>query len=203
MQEIKQYSWINWVKMLCMFCVYLYHTKHYLNNDDFGIYTIYISFFTKAFFFVSGYLLFAKQLSSPIINQTCIEYVKANGGGNILAKNIINKLILPTLLFTSLNYFPKRLLREQGIDYFTFLHDTFLGGSIWFTSALTVAEILILLSLLFRVKNIYLYIALSVMFVYISAILVQYNIIFFNDQALPWYYKGGFCFNIRWIVLEI
>lgn len=79
--EKKSIVWINTLKALCILAVFLVHTQSYygkgLGNANLFIHTFYVN----AFFFVSGYLLFWKQLSEPKILEDGKTYISAVGGG--------------------------------------------------------------------------------------------------------------------------
>ena len=53
--------WIDWVKFICIFFVYWCHVVQ-LGSNDSPINIPYGFFFVNAFFFVSGYLIFSKQM---------------------------------------------------------------------------------------------------------------------------------------------
>lgn len=72
-----------------------------------------------------------------------------------MLSNILFRIALPTVIFSTINFFPKKILRGEEIDLWSFAHDTILGGSLWFTCTLTVAELLIFL-LLLGVRRIFL-----------------------------------------------
>ena len=188
---MKELSWINWVKVICMVFVYFFHVREYTHADDLGLVNFYGAFFTNAFFFASGYLLFAKQVGTSVINESASLFVKAGGAGYKALIGVLNKLILPTILFTTVNYFPKKILRGEGIDFMSFAHDTVLGGSTWFTSALAVAELVLILLLTTRINKMWFYGLVSSALAISAIILAQNNVTIWESLVLPWYYKGG------------
>ena len=66
-------------------------------------------------------------------------------------------------MFASLVWFPKKILRGQGLEWETFLIDTIGGCSMWFTSALVIAYITIVILLLSRIKSIWFYVGVGVL----------------------------------------
>lgn len=77
----KDIPWINTVKVLCMIIIYFYHTTVYMQFDiSNSIHPYYRLFYTNAFFFVSGYLLFSKQLSFPLKSLDFKGWNNAVGG---------------------------------------------------------------------------------------------------------------------------
>lgn len=188
---MNEYSWINWTKVMCMLCVYFFHSMEYTGMYDFGFSFLYSFFYTDAFFFLSGYLLFSRQLKSPLSEQSLGEYVSHSGGGHRLFLNVLNKLVLPTLLFSTINYFPKRILRGDGIEISSFLHDTVCGGSIWFTCSLAVAELLLLVFFCTRIKNIWFYFICASGMAAVAYVLAKNGVSIMGSLSSPWYYKGG------------
>ena len=83
-------------------------------------------YYVTAFFFISGYLLFRKQLSSPMIDQSRLEYAK--GGGLLLFQNVVFKILIPTILFSLVEYAPKHILRGEGLSFHTLMSNT-IGGA--------------------------------------------------------------------------
>lgn len=184
----KDINWINWAKLYGMILVYIYHTSFYLNIPSTG-YALYEPFFVNIFFFVSGYLLFSRQLSAPVAEKPARAW--AGGEGRTMLTNIICRIAIPTVIFSMINYFPKKILRGQEIDTWTFLHDTLLGGSLWFTCALTVAELLFLLLLLSRVRHVLFYFAAAMFIAFVGYSMEQGGVTINGSQAVPWNYQKG------------
>ena len=105
--------------------------------------------------------------------------------------NIVYKIIVPTILFSVINYFPKIILRGAGVDFWSFLRDTLLGGSLWFTCALAVSEILIGCILISRNNTIWFYLFSSVLLALMGVLLAKLDIQLLGDKNIPWYYKSG------------
>jgi uncharacterized membrane protein YcfT len=78
-EQKKTIPWINNAKAVCMLIVFLFHSEWYLDYRLHCIDSFYDPFFINCFFFLSGYLLFRKQLSQPVINERVGEY--GTGGG--------------------------------------------------------------------------------------------------------------------------
>ncbi len=77
----KDINWINALKALCILFVFLRHSEGYYGCDLGWFDGLILPFYVNAFFFVSGYLLFWKQLSAPKITETSKEYLT---GGQII-----------------------------------------------------------------------------------------------------------------------
>ena len=152
---------------------------------------IFRPFYVNAFFLVSGYLLFRKQLSFGIVNQDIKAYFGPNGGGKIMLENILFKLVIPTILFAAINYGPKVLLRGNAFDMKSCLMDTLGGCSLWFTCSLAIAELLFLLILSTRSKKLWLYLVVSIVCATIGVSMEKSGIRFMNSDDFPWFYKNA------------
>ena len=79
MSNNKNLYWINAVKGICMLAVFYVHCMLlYGLRIDFASSLIH-AFYVNGFFFISGYLIFRKQLSFPCIGESFIEYVSKDG----------------------------------------------------------------------------------------------------------------------------
>lgn len=79
-QQTKSIPWINNVKALSIIAVFFVHCQLYYGFILDGANLFIHPWYVNAFFFVSGYLLFWKQLTEPKILEDRREY--AVGGGN-------------------------------------------------------------------------------------------------------------------------
>lgn len=79
--KAKSINWINVVKALCIIFVFLRHSENYYGCKLGMVDGLFLTFYVNAFFFVSGYLLFWKQLSEPKILENRAEYVVGMGIG--------------------------------------------------------------------------------------------------------------------------
>lgn len=74
--EKKEIVWIDWAKFICMLLVYWDHVMLYgYNSAPFII--PFRPFFVNAFFFISGYLIFLKQLSPNYIKLDTRAFLKS------------------------------------------------------------------------------------------------------------------------------
>ena len=161
-----------------MISVYILHSEAYygINNISYGHFLQ--PFYVNAFFFVSGYLFFRKQL------QLAGNYSITNFGKNI--QNIIFRLVIPTIIFASIIYLPKLFFHSKDISITQYFYDVFGGISFWFTSTLVVTQVISFSLLLLRQKTIYFYCICSI-FLFISAIYLSD----IDNTPFPWYYKSG------------
>ena len=105
-------------------------------------------------------------------------------------KNIVFRLIVPTILFSSLIYLPKMLFHEQSVGIYNYLFDVWGGISFWFTSALSVAQLILIVMMLTGVRNIW-------TFFLVTAVLFAFGI-YLNMQMtgnFPWYWRTALVYT--------
>lgn len=189
LNQKKDIYWINALKALCMIFVYFGHSELYYGAYIGPINWFRLTFNTNAFFFVSGYLLFWKQLTPPRISVDFQHFIR---GGSMLKTlgNLLFRIVIPSIIFAVLVFSPKNLLRGDDILAKDFIYDTIGGTTFWFTSALVLAEILLLLLLMTRQKNIWFYVPFCVAFSVLGWYLASNNINLVNGtSSFPWHYK--------------
>ena len=154
----KDINWINAVKAICMLMVYVVHCESYygqwLGHVNIFLHPVYVN----AFFFVSGYLLFRKQLSQPVIDEPYSKYIAFGGSGRKMLSNIVFRLWIPALLFSIICFLPNMLLKGGNSLADSFLFKTIGGGTYWFVSALLVCQLFILALLLTRQRSVWFYV---------------------------------------------
>lgn len=182
-------SWINALKAICIVFIYVHHSEFYCAHNLGVVRALYKPFFTNAFFFVSGYLLFRKQLSNTVSELNRHDWM-SNYGGAFL-KNVLFKLVIPTMLFTAITFAPKLLLRGGEVTWVDGIKTVILGEAYWFTCALVVSEIVLFFVLLTRAKTIWPYLITGVITLLISIALNHFGVRFFDNDSAPWYYKSG------------
>lgn len=155
----KNIPWINYVKAICVLFVFWIHCGSYYGYEIPSIAVFVHPFYVNGFFFISGYLLFRKQLSAPIVEKSLKTYLKSDAIQYLC--NLVFKLILPSVIFSAITFLPSYLLRGRPINITEFLLKTVCGGTYWFVSALIVAELLIFILLLTRRKTVYFYFAVT------------------------------------------
>ena len=149
-----------------------------------------MTFNTNAFFFVSGYLLFWKQLTPPRISADIHQFTSKNGGLRKSLGNILFRMVIPSIIFAVLVFFPKNLLRGDAIIIKDFVYDTIGGTTFWFTSALVLAEIILLTLLMTRRKSIWFYVPFCFAFSVFGLYLATNNInLVSGTSSFPWQYK--------------
>lgn len=79
MNNQKSINWINVVKALSIIAVYFVHCELHYDYVIPATRFVY-PWYVNAFFFVSGYLLFWKQLSQPRIDEDRRTYIATWGG---------------------------------------------------------------------------------------------------------------------------
>lgn len=186
MSEKHKINWINAVKALSIIAVFWVHCESY-----FGYYigfNRYIGpFYVNAFFFVSGYLFFRKQLSEPVIDEVYSKYI--NDGAKIQFLNILYRIVIPSVIFATIEFLPKKILRGQTLYLSEFMLETIGGETYWFTSALVISQIILLILLMSRIRSIWIYWVISI------SILTLGTYVNENKQAeifiTPWFFIQG------------
>ncbi len=153
----KDINWINAVKALCMIMVYVVHGMFYYGVFYHDVALFLHPVYVNAFFFVSGYLMFRKQLSHPVIDESRAAYLSDEGTGRKTLANIVFRMWIPALLFSFISFIPKKMLKGGTADLGSFLFETFGGGTYWFVSALLVCQIAIVVLLTTRQRSVWFY----------------------------------------------
>lgn len=182
----KEISWINWVKIFCILFIYLNHSEIYCQSY-LTYRNIYLPFFVNSFFIISGYLFYMSYTLPTLTSESpFLEDEKKRK----LTKNILFKLIIPSIIFSIINFFPKKILRGEDVAISDFLHDTVLGGSMWFTNALAISELLLIVMLLLVKPRKKYFFIFSTMLALLSYFIYQTDTIF-AETTIPMYYKSG------------
>ncbi len=182
--------WIDAVKAICMISVYLLHSEAYYDTGGTSFGYLLIPFYVNAFFFVSGYLFFKKHIA-----EGQYTYINKWGGAKKDLINLFYRLLVPTILFSSLIYLPKVLFHSAEVSIGRYFYDVFGGISYWFTSALVVAQIILILLILFRFKKIWMYV-LSTFLLFGLGIYLNLNRSTNDATAFfPWFYKTGLVYT--------
>lgn len=184
----KDIYWINALKAICMIFIFFGHSELFYDVYFEPIDWFRLTFNTNAFFFVSGYLLFWKQLTPPRIEADVHQFV--SGGLKKTTANLLYRIVIPSILFSIIVFFPKNILRGDAFTMREFIYDTIGGTTCWFTSALVVAELLILVLLLSRCKNIWFYVPFCFLFSFVGWWMANNSInLVHGTTSFPWHYK--------------
>lgn len=182
--------WIDAVKAICMICVYLVHSRVYYGGSGIDYGYIVLPFYVNAFFFVSGYLFFRKYMMDFNIlrNYKLEAYKKA-------LNNTLFRLIIPALLFSTFIYLPKMLFHSKELKVNNFFFDVFGGISFWFTSALAVAQVVLLTLFLTRKRTIGFYVGSTFILFLIGLFLNFQRVSTDSETFFPWFYKTGLVYT--------
>lgn len=191
----KNIPWINTLKAICIILVFMRHCELFYGYQIGWFNCITEPIYVNAFFLVSGYLLFKKQLSDTIMGQNTITYI--HGGGKLLATNVLYRIMIPSTIFALIEFVPKNIIRNTPINAVEMFVDTIGGCTYWFTGALAIAQFIILFMLLTRAKNIWMYVVASAGVATLGWWLAdsRFEIIEGHD-VFPWQYKNGFIATI-------
>lgn len=190
----KNLAWINYAKVICMALVYFQHTMNRLSFSTLpcsaSLSAWFKPFYVNVFFFISGYLLFKKYRK--------IQFEKLdrkswnNQYGTPLLSNIIFKIAIPTVIFSTIVLLKYVIRNDAGNFDFRIIKDTIISPSMWFTSALTVSElILYFIFKYYRSQNFLVYSFISVFLAIIATQLTLSDFTIANDSHIPWRYKSG------------
>ena len=141
-----------------------------------------IPFYVTAFFFVSGYLFFRKYLNTNALY-----------GGGI---SILYRIVIPTILFSTILYLPKTLFHGENMNVKRMLFNVLGGIGFWFTSALVVAQLSLLLMMKIKRNAIWLYIILSLVLFVIGLYLNLQRTSADASSFFPWFYMTGFEYTL-------
>ena len=185
----KDINWINVVKAGSIIAVYFVHCQSYYGLWLGGVNDYIHPFYVNAFFFVSGYLLFRKQLSYPIVEENASAYVI--GGGKQLAINSFFRIIVPSVIFATIEYVPKNLIRGYELDMSELFWDTLGGCTYWFTSASVISQIVLLVLFFTRCGTIWLYWIISMIVMAGGMYMAENEINFLGLSHDLWEFKHG------------
>lgn len=99
------------------------------------------------------------------------------GGGRILFQNVLYRIVIPSIIFSAIEFFPSCIIQRRGIDIGFALYKTIGGGTYWFTSALVVAELILLILFCTRKKSIWFYAAVCLILCVAGMELVEFGIL--------------------------
>lgn len=179
--------WIDTIKAICIICVYFAHCVFFTTDDDILKKAV-APFYVNTFFFVSGYLLYKKYLQPGVIDNFSFPTY-----WNCI-KTCIYRIIIPSIIFSSIVYVPKALFHNQEIDFYQFILNTIGGCGFWFTASLAVAQIVIFTLFLTKEKNILFYLAITAG-IFIA---IQTLCDFTPKPAhyyFPWYWRTGLAYT--------
>lgn len=187
MQEKKELNWVNVAKAISIITVLFVHTENYYGLEFGEINQFLCGFYVNAFFLISGYLLFRKQLNKPAIEAGSVQYII--GDGKKLMFNILYRIYIPMIIFSAIEFLPKIMITHRAFEFNTLLIETVGAGTYWFTSALLIAEVIIALLLVTRRQNIGFYVV--VLGIISSIGMYLYDIEIFHLHREPFFVSRG------------
>jgi len=129
---MERIGWIDFLRGAAMILILVFHTEAYYKEYDVTPYYVYTTNAIILFYFISGFLFFF------------------NKGFNLKKriKSIVNGLLIPYFVFTSLIVFPKTFVRHDSFNWQESMLQILSGRASWFIAALIVAEMLFSVMLL-------------------------------------------------------
>ncbi|MBQ1201289.1 MAG: acyltransferase family protein [Alistipes sp.] len=164
----KRIVWLDYGKGLCMLLVILFHTWAYYASNGIAILRWIEPFFLTLFFFITGYLTNIKtfDLKKQLVS-------------------IIQKLLLPYIIFETITWFPKALSHGYDLNLISAVKDILGGYAGWYVAALVCTKLTLsfILQITKQLKSIWVFTA--IVFV-IGLCLSEFVLI-----NLPWYLDKG------------
>ena len=128
MQEKKELNWVNVAKAISIITVLFVHTENYYGLKLGEINQFLCGFYVNAFFLISGYLLFRKQLNKPAIEAGSAQYII--GDGKKLIFSILYRLYIPMIIFSSIEFLPKIMITHRAFEFNALLIETQFGDEV-------------------------------------------------------------------------
>lgn len=181
--DSKNIAWINNAKALCMIAVYYIHSQVYYGYGPVGDFLAYsmLPFYVNLFFFVSGFLFLTKRAAVDKIVAGGVQTRKS-------LASVLYKLAIPTVLFATLIYIPKLMFHSREISFGQYLYDVFGGVSFWFTSALTIVQLIFIFLTSVGVRNSWWLMFIGLLF-FVSGNFLETV----SSGPFPWHYKSAMC----------
>ena len=182
----KDIRWINYVRAICVIMIYYIHAQEFFEFSIQGLAKYIFPVYVNAFFFVSGYLMFKKLF--PFVSDDNL-----GEKGKQFLKNILFRLIIASLIFSIIEFVPSCLFSSKKITILGFLEKTICGNTYWFISALVIAELIVYLLFLTKIKNIWFYFVSSIGLFIIGMLCCNNGFLLFNVfEGNPWHFEKGF-----------
>jgi len=177
-----------------MILIYFQHTMNRIGFSSLpcsvSVSIWYKPFYVNLFFFISGYLLFKKfrEIHFDKLDNNSWD----NQYGHPFLSNIVFKIAIPTVIFASIMLLKLVVRSDFENLHVRIINDSILGGSMWFTSALVVSELLLYFIFKFyRSNNFLVYTLIGIALAVIATQLKLSNFTISNDDDIPWHYKSG------------
>ena len=185
MEEKKELYWINYFRAICMIAIYYIHAQEFFEYSVSGLAKYILPVYVNGFFFVSGYLFFRKYLAF-------IENGTLKAGRKQFLLNMFFRLVIPSIIFSIIEYFPSNVLQHRDVSILTFIEKTIWGRTYWFISALVIAELLFCLLLGTKNKNILVYLAFGIVAFSLGCFIAEKEIYWFGIYSSnPWQFEKG------------
>lgn len=132
---MQRVGWIDFLRGISMILILVFHTEVYYKEYNVTPYYIYTTNAIVLFYFISGYLIYRKEIIS--IKKKIWSIVKS--------------LLVPYFIFTTFIGILKPLVRHQTLDFQEITFNILSGRASWFIAALIVAELLFII--LIKISN--------------------------------------------------
>ncbi len=182
-------QWIDLLRGFSMIAILWFHTEMYFVGYDITPYAMYVGNVLAVFFFLSGYLLYGKEL-------------------NIKKRlySIFRKLVIPYFFFSSIIAFPKAIIHHNFTDLPSLVLNIINGYASWFVTALIISELIFIMTLYYltnKIINIFIISIFMLILSYLignnynpSIIHYEYNFWHINEALLGFFFlSSGYIFR--------
>lgn len=109
------------------------------------------------------------------------------GGGKNQLNNVIFRIVIPSIIFSAIEFFPSCIIQGRSIGVEYALYKTIGGGTYWFTSALVVAELILLALFCTRKRTVWFYVVNSLILGVLELLIVHLGIL----ESDIWAWRQG------------
>lgn len=178
--------WINYIRAIAIIAIYYIHAQEFFEYSVKGLSKYILPFYVNSFFFVSGYLLFRKHMYSE---KNCINRESTR---KKYLQNIIFRLIIPSIIFSIIEFFPSSYIQHNRITIISFVEKTIWGNTFWFLSALAVAELILYVFIYKDIRNMTVYCLIGVVLFTIGVLIGKNDVIISRVfTSNPWHVEKG------------
>ena len=181
---LKNIRWINYMRAIAMIAIYYIHAQEFFEYTVKGIGRYIYPFYVNAFFFVSGYLMFKKQISAA-------ESTASQRDDKKFLLNILFRMVIPSIFFSILFFVPGSILQGGELSVISFIEKTIWGNTFWFISALVVAELLLFLMFQNKISNMLIYVFTGAVCFAAGYCIGLKNSFIPAFSSHPWHYEKG------------
>ena len=181
----KNIRWINYIRAICCIMIYYIHAEEFFEFSIKGLSKYILPVYVNAYYFVSGYLLFKKQM--PLIENGNFQE-----GRKSFLLNILFRLVIASLIFSIIEFIPGSLLQRRDMSIQWLIEKTIWGRTYWFISSLVSAELILYGLFQSKIKNVWFYFITGIGLFAIGYILLLHHFRLTHlFESNPWQFDKG------------